>query len=226
MVRGHLVAEAARKVLGQILSGCDGGSSRRIVTGQQMGGGLRGRGMGVGTDMGHGRLSTAADALMMRQWQRCDGLLMMRMLVEMRMMLLVVRLLLLRMLVVLLRLVLLLMVVRGLRCMLCGVMISRGCWCNMLICRAGSWRWQRGAGRGRQCCWRRMTMAIAGLRTKLCAMVVRVMSRYSRCGRSALQLGAIQIEYVGDMKAGTLRRGHLGIKEAARARESGERERG
>lgn len=214
MVRGHLVAEAARKVLGQILSGSDGSGSRRIVTGQQMGGGLRGGGMGgVGTHMRHGWLSTtAAGALMMRQGQRCDGLLMMmmrRMLMEMWMrLLLLVRmllLLLLLMLLVLLCLVLLLLLLMVLRCMLCGVMISGSRCSNMIISRTGSWRWQRGAGRGRQGSWRWMTMSITGLCTKLCAMVVRVMSCYSRGGGGALQLGAIQIEYVGDMKAGTLR---------------------
>lgn len=141
MVRGHLVAEGARKVLGQVLSGCYGGSGRRIVTGQQMSGGLRGGGMGVSPDMWHGRLSTAAGALMMRQWHRCDGLLMqMRMLVEMRMMLLLMRLLLLLMLLVLVmllrRLLLLLLMIRR---MLCGgVAICCNCSCrHMLISNAG-----------------------------------------------------------------------------------------
>lgn len=69
-------------------------------------------------------------------------------------------------------------------------------------------------------------MSIAGLSScsQLCAVAVRVMSCCSRCGSSALQFRALQIEYVGDMKAGTLRRRHFGIKEAAKGNRERERE--
>lgn len=78
MVRGHLVPEAPRKVLGQIgqvLAGGHSSSSGGIVAGQQMG-----RGLGM-------TISSSSSALVVTQWQSGHRLLvrMRVLLVEMRM---------------------------------------------------------------------------------------------------------------------------------------------
>lgn len=97
------------------------------------------------------------------------------------------------------------------------LMLAMGCGRHMLVCPTGRRRWQRWVGRGRQSRGCRMAMAIAGLSAQLSAMTVAAVMR-CRCRRccGTLQLRAIQIEYVGYMKARALRGRHLGIKEAAK----------
>lgn len=239
VVRGHLVLEAAGKVLrqiGKILPGghgCRGGS---IVAGQQLGGG------GV---MGVADIAPRPNTLMVGQGQWRHRLLVVRMLS------LSLSLARLWLLLVVLQVRVLLVVVRMLRrgMVFGGVMLHRSrmmilprtrtstrtrsrssssC-CPRRRCRSSGWRRRQGRGRGmahgsfarcrRRCGCCRCHMVVRVVVMVVVAEVAAMVGGGSGGGGRVLQLGALQVEDVRYVEAGALRGRHLGVEQAARTKD-------
>jgi len=196
VVRGHLVPEAPREVLGQIGQVLAGGhrcSSRGIVAGQQVGGGC----VRVGVALG------IWSALVVGQWEWGHRLLVVREVLLLE----VVR----RLLLVVVRVVLLLLWVA--RRLLLGVMLGGAVVIRsttacpaaivVLVHRTAGGRGREGRGRGMGSTL--TTVSIGGLTGRMVAQVTAMLSGCGRGSSGILQLGTLQIQDVRYVEARALR---------------------